>query len=75
MNVTKFQILKSLQNFFNQQLIMGNAVRHSVKAIFLMWIFRDTVALIKAYCDYYFAILILNFIWKTNIFSCFRDIS
>ena len=35
MNVTKFQIKKVYKNFLNQQLIMGNAIQHPVKAIFL----------------------------------------
>lgn len=34
MNVTKFQIKKVYKNFLNQQLIMGNAIQHPVKAIF-----------------------------------------
>lgn len=38
MNVTQFQIKKSLQNLLNQQL-MGNAIQHSVKAFFLIYIF------------------------------------
>lgn len=33
MNVTQFQIKKSLQNFLTQQL-MGNAIQHSFRAIF-----------------------------------------
>lgn len=33
MNVTQFQIKKSLQNLLNQQL-MGNAIQHSVEAFF-----------------------------------------
>lgn len=34
MNVTKFQIKKKLKKFLKQQLIMGNAIQHSVEAIF-----------------------------------------
>lgn len=72
MTITKIQINKSLQNFFNQQ-SMGNAIQHSVKAIFKMWTFGDTVALIKVYGDYYFSSLILNFTWEKHIFMLQRE--
>lgn len=38
-----------------------------------MWIFRDTVALPKIYCDYYFSILILNFIREKHISMLQRE--
>lgn len=52
---------------------MGNAIQHSVKAIFKMWTFGDTVALIKVYSDYYFSSLILNFTWEKHIFMLQRE--
>jgi len=70
--VTQFQIKKSLQNLLNEQL-MGNAIQHSVKAFFKMWIFGATVALIRVHFDHYFSILILNFIRKKHIIMLQRE--
>lgn len=51
---------------------MGNTIQHSVKAIFKYQYSEITVALIKIYCDYYFPILILNFIWVKHLHASER---